>query len=85
MTEPKEIPVTKPNHPNAIGVHLIIDFDYKDIQFYEITSAIEGCGGKMADAVMDALLADWVGYVVMDWSRGFWGKMMEKHENLYIL
>ena len=80
-----KIPATKPSHPTAIGVQLILDIDYKDIQFFEITSAIEGCGGKMADSVMNALTADWKGYVVMDWSRGFWSKMKEKHENLYIL
>ena len=80
-----KIPITKPDHPTAIGVHLIIDFDHKDIQFYEITSAIKGCGGKMAHAVLNALPEDWNGFVAMDWSRGFWGKMMEKYNNLYIL
>lgn len=80
-----KIPVTKPNHPTAIGVDLIIDIAYKDIQFYEITSAIKGCGGKMVDAVLKALPKDWNGVVVMDWSHGFWDKMKEKHKNLYIL
>lgn len=80
-----KIPVTKPEHPTAIGVHLIIDIAYKDIQFYEITSAIKGCGGKMVDAVLKALPKDWNGVVVMDWSHGFWDKMKEKHKNLYIL
>jgi hypothetical protein len=45
----------------------------------------KGCGGKMADAVMKALPEDWNGLVVMDWSRGFWDKMKEKYNNLYIL
>jgi len=80
-----KIPITKPDHPTAIGVYLIIDIVYKDIQFYEITSATKGCGGKMVDKVMKALPKDWDGVVVMDWSHGFWDKMKEKHKNLYIL
>lgn len=80
-----KIPVTKPDHPTAIGAYLIIDIAYKNIQFYEITSAIKGCGGKMVDAVLKALPKDWNGVVVMDWSHGFWDKMKEKHKNLYIL
>ena len=80
-----KIPVTKPNHPTAIGVDLIVDITYKNIQFYEITSAIKGCGGKTVDAVLKSLPKDWNGVVVMDWSHGFWDKMKEKHKNLYIL
>ena len=78
-------PVTTPHHPTAIGINLIIDIAYKNIQFYEITSAIKGCGGKMVGAVLQALPQDWKGIVVMDWSRGFWDKMKEKHNKLYIL
>ena len=80
-----KIPVSKPDHPTAIGVYLIIDIANKDIQFYEMTSAIKGCGGKLVDAVLKALPQDWSGVVVMDWSHGFWDKMKEKHKNLYIL
>jgi hypothetical protein len=78
-------PITKTNHPTAIGVDLILDITHKDIQFYEITSAIKGCGGKMVDSVLKALPEGWNGVVVMDWSNGFWDKMTEKHKNLYIL
>ncbi len=80
-----KIPITKPEHPTAVGVYLIIDIVYKDIQFFEITSAIKGGGGKMVRAVLKALPKDWNGIVVMDWSDGFWDKMKEKHKNLYIL
>ena len=80
-----KIPVTKPHHSTAVGVSLIIDSTYKNIQFYEITSAIKGCGGNMVDAVLKALPQDWKGIVVMDWSQGFWDKMKDKHKNLYIL
>jgi hypothetical protein len=80
-----KIPVSKTDHPTAIGVYLIIDIANKDIHFYEMNSAIKGCGGKMVDAVLKALPQDWNGVVVMDWSNGFWDKMKEKHRNLYIL
>lgn len=79
------IPVTEPDHPTAVGVHLIIDIANKDIQFYEMTSAIKGCGGRMVEAVLKALRQDWSGVVVMDWSNGFWDRMKERHRNLYIL
>ncbi len=78
-------PITKPEHPSAIGVYLIIDIVHKDIQFFEINSAIKGGGGKMVRAVLKALPQDWNGIVIMDWSDGFWDKMIEKHKNLYIL
>ena len=61
---------------------MVIDITYKNIQFFEFTSANKGCGGKMVDAVMKALPQDWKGFVVMDWSNGFWDKMKEIHKNL---
>lgn len=79
-----KIPVTEPDHPTAIGVSLILDVAYNNIQFYEITSAIKGCGGEMVNAVLRALPEDWNGVVVMDWSQGFWDNMKEKHKNLQI-
>jgi hypothetical protein len=78
-------PITRPGHPTAIGVSLIIDFDYGDVHFFEMTSAIKGYGQKMVDAVLNALPQEWNGVVVMDWSDGFWDKMKEKHRNLVIL
>ena len=59
--------------------------NYKNIQFFEITSATRGYGGKMVEAVMNALPDDWYGVVVMDWSDGFWKKMKERHKKLHIL
>ena len=59
-------PVTKPEHPTAVGVYLLLDIIHKDIQFYEITSVIKGCGGRMVDAVIKTLPKDWNGVVVMD-------------------
>ena len=78
-------PITKPGHPTAVGVSLILDVDHKDIQFFEMTSAIKGYGEKMVDAVMKELPEEWSGVIVMDWSGGFWDKMKKKHRNLVIL
>jgi hypothetical protein len=51
------------------------DLDHKDIQFFEMNSAIKGYGGKTVDAVLKDLPKEWNGVVVMDWSDGFWDKM----------
>ena len=68
-------PITKPGHPTAIGVSLILDLDHKDIQFFEMNSATKEYGGKMVDAVLKDLPKVWNGVVVVDWSDGFWDKM----------
>ena len=78
-------PITKPDHPTAIGVSLILDFDYQQIQFYEMNSVKQGYGTKMVDAIMNGLPDEWKAVVVMDWSGGFWDKMAEKHERIMIL
>ena len=39
----------------------------------------------MVDAVIKALPIDWQTVVVMDWSQGFWEKMVEKYDKLSIL
>jgi len=78
-------PITKVGHPTAVGVSLILDVDYNDIQFFEMTSATKGYGEKMVDAVMKDLPEGWSGVIVMDWSGGFWDKMKKKHRNLVIL
>ena len=78
-------PISKPNHRTAIGVHLILDFDYGDIQFFEITSAIKGYGERMVRAIVTSIPEDWKAIVVMDWSRGFWEKMAKKYDNIVIL
>ena len=41
------IPISKPDYPTAIGVHLILDIDKDEIQFFEITSARKGYGENM--------------------------------------
>jgi hypothetical protein len=80
-----KIPITKPDHPTAVGLSLIIDFAYNNVQFYEINSAVKGYGRKMVDAVFKSLPENWNGIVVMDWSDGFWDKMQKSYKNLEIM
>jgi hypothetical protein len=80
-----KIPITKIDHPTAVGVSLLLELNHKVIQFYEMNSPIKGYGSKMVDAVISALPEEWSAVVVMDWSGGFWEKMREKHSKLDIL
>jgi hypothetical protein len=80
-----KIPITKPHHSSAVGVSLLLELDYKVIQFYEMNSPIKGYGSKIVDGVMRALPEDWSAVVVMDWSGGFWEKMKEKYSKIMIL
>lgn len=80
-----KVPITKPGHPTAIGLSLIIDIDHEDVIFFEMNSAIKGYGGMMVDAVLKDLPIGWTGVVAMDWSDGFWDKMKKRHKNLEIL
>lgn len=80
-----KLPITKIDHPTAIGVYLLLELDYNVIQFYEMNSPVKGYGSKMVDAVIRALPEDWSAVVVMDWSGGFWEKMREKYDKLVIL
>jgi len=78
-------PVSTPDHPSAVGVQLILDFDPDGIQFFEITSAVKGYGEKMVKAVVTAIPDDWKASVVMDYSDGFWDKMSEKYDKIVML
>jgi hypothetical protein len=79
------LPITKPGHPTAVGVSLIIDFTSKEVQFFEITSAVRGYGGTMVEAVLKSLPQEWRAVVVMDWSDGFWVRMQQEYTNLEVL
>jgi len=80
-----KMPVSTPGHPSAVDVHLILDFIFDGIQFFEITSAVKGYGEKMVKAVVTAIPDDWEASVVMDWSEGFWEKMAEKYDRIALL
>ena len=80
-----KMPVSTPGHPSAVGVHLILDFIFDGIQFFEMTSAVKGYGEKMVNAVVTAIPDDWEAAVVMDYSGGFWDKMSEKYDKIVML
>ncbi len=80
-----KIPITEPNHETAVGISLIIDFVYNNVQFYEINSAVKGYGSKMVDAVFNSIPENWYGVVVMDWSDGFWKNMQKTYNKLEII
>lgn len=77
-------PVTRPGHPTAVGVSLILDEEHREIQFYEITSSVKGYGSRMVEAVLDALPKGWKAVVVMDWSGGFWETMRKRHKQVVL-
>ncbi|GAB6906666.1 conserved hypothetical protein [Desulfosarcina cetonica] len=80
-----KIPISTPSHPTAIGVHLIFEPAEKYVQFHEITSSTKGYGGRIVQAVMDSIPEDWEALVMLDYSDGFWDKMMEKYDKILIL
>jgi len=79
-----KVPISTPSHPTAIGLHLIFEPDENTIQFYEITSTLKEYGDKMVQAVMASIPEDWDALVIMDYSNGFWDKMMEKYDKIII-
>jgi len=80
-----KIPISTTGYPAAVGVHLILNFAPNMIQFFKITSAVKGYGGKMVQAVMTALPDEWEACVVMDYSEEFWDKMAGKYDRIVIL
>jgi hypothetical protein len=64
---------------------LLIDVPNKTIQFYSIISAVKGYGEKIVSAVMNITADDWLIVIPMDWSDGFWEKMVAKYPRLIVL
>jgi hypothetical protein len=84
-TDRKKQPVTTRNLEGVVGVELLIDINIRTIQFYSLTSSPKGYGRKIVDAVVRATPDDWNIVVVMDWSGGFWDKMMEDYPRIVVL
>jgi hypothetical protein len=80
----KKNPVVEIGAEGVIGVELLIDRATKVVQFYALTSAVKGYGRKMVEAVIAATPEDWQLTVVMDWSGGFWRKMIQEHPRLVV-
>jgi hypothetical protein len=80
----KKEPIVNVGEDSVIGVELLIDEISQVVQFYGITSSEKGCGAEIVSSVVNAVPEDWQLIVVMDWSRGFWGVMKERHPRLVI-
>jgi hypothetical protein len=81
----KKDPVVEIGGKNLVGVELLIDVPNKIVQFFSITSAVKGYGGKIISAVVSITADDWLIVIPMDWSGGFWEKMVAKYPRLIVL
>ena len=77
-----KIPVTNMTHTTAIGVRILYSIPYKTIDFFDINSPIKGNGSKMVDAILDNFPKDWQPSIIMDFSGGFWKRMIKKDKRL---
>ena len=73
------------NQEGVIGVELLIDPDITTVQFYSLASTQKGYGRKIVDAVVHGTPDDWNLVVVMDWSRGFWDRMLEEYSRIVVI
>ena len=82
----KKDPVVEIGGKDLVGVELLIDVPNKIVQFFSITSAVKGYGEKIISAVVSITAADdWLIVIPMDWSGGFWEKMVAKYPRLIVL
>jgi hypothetical protein len=54
------------------------------VQFFAITSAEQGVGRQIVEAVVGATPADWFLAVSMDGSGGFWERMERDYPRLQV-
>jgi hypothetical protein len=83
-TDKKKHPVTSRDQEGIIGVELLIDSDVSTVQFYSLVSSSKGYGRKIVEAVVRGTSDDWHLVVVMDWSGGFWEKMLEEYTQIVV-
>ena len=81
----KKDPVVEIGGKDLVGVELLIDVPNKIVQFFSITSAVKGYGGEIISAVVSITADDWLIVIPMDWSGGFWEKMVAKYPRLIVL
>ncbi len=72
------------NQEGVIGVELVIDPGISTVQFYSLASSQKGYGRKIVDAVVQGTPDDWNLVVVMDWSGGFWNRMLELYPRIVV-
>ncbi len=80
----KKEPITKIGEENIVGVEILIDIPNKIIQFFSITSSVQGYGEKIVCSVVNAIPHEWKIVVVMDWGGGFWQVMTERYPRLVV-
>ena len=83
-TDKKKHPVTTMNKEGVVGVELLIDPDINTVQFYSLASTQKGYGRKIVDAVVRGTPDDWNLVVAMDWSGGFWDRMLEEYPQIVV-
>ncbi|HID69160.1 MAG TPA: hypothetical protein EYP35_01565 [Desulfobacterales bacterium] len=81
----KKQPITKIGQEGVVGVELLIHPDHKSIDFYSLTSSQKGYGRKIVKSIVDATPEDWTIVVTMDWSGGFWQRMIEEYPQIVVL
>jgi hypothetical protein len=84
-TDKKKHPVTSMHQQGIIGVELLIDPDIFTVQFYSLASSEKGYGRKIVDAAVRGTPDDWNLVIEMDWSGGFWEKMLEENPRIVVL
>ena len=81
----KKQPITTIGEEGVVGVELLIYPANKSIDFYSITSSPKGYGRKIVEAIVEATPDDWSIVVAMDWSSGFWDRMIEENPHIVVL
>jgi hypothetical protein len=84
-TDGKKNPVVTVGAAGITGVDLLVDTETHVVQFFAITSAEQGVGRQIVEAVVGATPADRLLAVSMDWSGGFWQHMARDYPRLRVL
>jgi hypothetical protein len=80
----RKSPVVQVGAEGIVAVELLIDTATRVVQFYAITSAVQGCGRKIVAAVVGATPEDWHLAVPLDWRGGFWRRMAQDYPRLVV-
>jgi len=84
-TNKKKQPITKIGQDGVVGVELLIHLEHKNIDFYSLTSSQKGSGSQMVKSIVGATPDGWTIMVTMDWSGGFWDKMIDEYPQIIVL